>query len=83
MNTEQKQQAIQEAEKYLKRASTTSIRTNKTYRGMNNGLKAARVIEGQFAEYASDAEKELASKFFDAYELGGISTVAHQARDWK
>jgi hypothetical protein len=76
------EQAIREAEEFLKAQTAQALRSNKTYRGMDKAVSAARVMAGDFAEWASAEEKELAAEFFAAFEQGGFDKVFSSAVSW-
>jgi hypothetical protein len=68
-------QAMSEAEKVINSYSPNAQRANKTVRGFQIALNAARVVTGMFAEYASEKDIERSNKFFALYEEGGLNAV--------
>ena len=80
---EMQAQAIKETDEFLRAQTAQARKSNKTYRGLNNALSAARVMTGDFAEWASEEEKQLAAEFFTAYDEGGFDKVFSSATDWK
>lgn len=75
-------QAIEEIEKFLDAQTANARRSNKKYRGLDNAVHAARVMTGEFAEYASDNEKDLSEKFFAEYDEAGLNGLLEIAPRW-
>ena len=75
-------QAIKETSEFLRAQTAQALRSNKTYRGLDKALSAARVATGDFAEWASEEEKQLAAEFFAAFDEGGFDKVFSSATSW-